>query len=124
MSFFTAMQLLGGVGLFLYAINKEDYLGLLDFSYPATEEELSPEVEEWNRRTLAIRDVYVGMYQLTGTDLRITVEEAKVRVDKLMAYNAAAEKPDLHHVTVGRKFLSAFDVFDENREWVKNFNKA
>ena len=32
--------------LFLYAINKEDYIGLLDFSYPATEEELAPPVEE------------------------------------------------------------------------------
>ncbi len=32
--------------LFLYAINKEDYIGLLDFSYPATEAELAPEVEE------------------------------------------------------------------------------
>ena len=32
--------------LFLYAINKEDYLGLLDFSYPATEEELAPPEEE------------------------------------------------------------------------------
>ena len=31
--------------LFLYAINKEDYLGLLDFSYPATEAELAPEEE-------------------------------------------------------------------------------
>ncbi len=27
--------------LFLYAINKEDYIGLLDFSYPATEAELA-----------------------------------------------------------------------------------
>ena len=32
--------------LFLYAINKADYIGLLDFSYPATEEELAPPVEE------------------------------------------------------------------------------
>ncbi len=32
--------------LFLFAINKEDYLGLLDFSHPATEEELRPEAEE------------------------------------------------------------------------------
>ena len=38
--------------LFLYAINKEDYIGLLDFSYPATEAELAkpeevvPEVVE------------------------------------------------------------------------------
>ena len=32
--------------LFLYAINKEDFIGLLDFSYPATEEELAPPVEE------------------------------------------------------------------------------
>ena len=32
--------------LFLYAINREDYMGLLDFSYPATEEELKPDVEE------------------------------------------------------------------------------
>ncbi|MBE6531524.1 MAG: lysine--tRNA ligase [Ruminococcaceae bacterium] len=31
--------------LFLYAINKEDYIGLLDFSYPATEAELAPEEE-------------------------------------------------------------------------------
>ncbi len=31
--------------LFLYAINKEDYLGLLDFSYPATETELAPAEE-------------------------------------------------------------------------------
>ena len=32
--------------LFLYAINKEDYLGLLDFSYAQTEEEKAPEVTE------------------------------------------------------------------------------
>jgi len=32
--------------LFLYAINKEDYIGLLDFSYPATEAELAPPEEE------------------------------------------------------------------------------
>ena len=32
--------------LFLYAINKADYIGLLDFSYPATEAELAPEEEE------------------------------------------------------------------------------
>ena len=32
--------------MFLYAINKEDYLGLLDFSYPATEAELAPEIAE------------------------------------------------------------------------------
>ena len=32
--------------LFLYAINREDYMGLLDFSYPATEAELAPDVEE------------------------------------------------------------------------------
>jgi len=31
--------------LFLYAINKEDYIGLLDFSYPATEAELAVEEE-------------------------------------------------------------------------------
>ena len=32
--------------LFLYAIDKKDYLGLLDFSYPATAEELAPVEEE------------------------------------------------------------------------------
>lgn len=32
--------------LFLYAIEAEKYVGLLDFSYPATEEELAPPVEE------------------------------------------------------------------------------
>ena len=32
--------------LFLYSINPEDYLNLLDFSYPKTEEELNPVVEE------------------------------------------------------------------------------
>ena len=32
--------------LFLYAINKEDYIGLLDFSYPATEAELAGPEEE------------------------------------------------------------------------------
>ena len=32
--------------LFLYAINKEDYIGLLDFSYPATEAELAGPAEE------------------------------------------------------------------------------
>ena len=32
--------------LFLYSINKDDYIGLLDFSYPKTEEELNPVVEE------------------------------------------------------------------------------
>lgn len=32
--------------LFLYAIDPKKYIGLLDFSYPATEEELNPVVEE------------------------------------------------------------------------------
>lgn len=32
--------------LFLYSINKDDYIGLLDFSYPKTEEEANPVVEE------------------------------------------------------------------------------
>lgn len=32
--------------LFLYSINAEDYIKLLDFSYPKTEEELNPVVEE------------------------------------------------------------------------------
>ena len=32
--------------LFLYAIEAEKYVGLLDFSYPPTEEELAPPVEE------------------------------------------------------------------------------
>lgn len=32
--------------LFLYSINPEDYLKLLDFSYPKTEEELNPVLEE------------------------------------------------------------------------------
>ncbi|MBQ8140402.1 MAG: lysine--tRNA ligase [Clostridia bacterium] len=44
--------------LFLFAINKEDYLGLLDFSYPATEEELNPVCEEAAEETAAEEKVY------------------------------------------------------------------
>lgn len=44
--------------LFLYAINKEDYLGLLDFSYPATEAELAPAEESKEEAPVAPARVY------------------------------------------------------------------
>ena len=44
--------------LFLFAINKADYIGLLDFSYPATEEELNPVSEEAVEETVIEEKVY------------------------------------------------------------------
>ena len=44
--------------LFLYAINKADYIGLLDFSYPATEAELAPEVDEAAEEAVVEERVY------------------------------------------------------------------
>ena len=83
--------------------------------------ELSPEVQEWHRRTLAVRSIYVAMYE--NFCLSAPLEEAKAKIQRFIDETDATDPKKAYKLGLAKTFMENYPKHDENREWLINFGK-
>ena len=83
--------------------------------------ELSPEVSEWHTRTLAVRSIFVTMYE--NSCLSAPFEEAKAKIQNYLDTAEATDPKAAYKIGIAKTFMQNYDAFDENREWLCAFGK-
>lgn len=81
--------------------------------------ELSPEVSEWHTRTLAVRSIYVAMYE--NCCLTAPFEEAKAKIQAFLDTAVEGDPKLAYKLGLAKTFMENYAKFDENREWLLNF---
>jgi hypothetical protein len=81
--------------------------------------ELSPEVSEWHTRTLAVRSIFVTMYE--NFCLSAPFEEAKAKIQAYLDTADATDPRAAYKIGIAKTFMQNYDAFDANREWLLNF---